>query len=300
MPTAVERLVDSFLKFAGLRDQGALHEATLKIDEAFLKLSTANADDFLKIESHGFLKFEFEKIGDSFIKLGSDFQKVSVGAELVDQVVLKLTGSPTGDSTDARGPQADFVALDHKLNTTSLDLKILGADFLKLDTSANAAEFQQKGNVVADDFMKLGADMAADQAAFLKLGADFIKLGGNSDSSSPLDRAYKELGGELQAVGDAFGVLATDFVRVGDAVAHGSGGGGGAGRPGDGGQGGGGSGDPIGAALTLLYQDFHALDLKLDAAGDGSVRLIRDLLPSAGDDGLRLFGDNSSHGNGHG
>jgi hypothetical protein len=301
MPTAVERLLDSFLKLTGLRDQGALHEATLKIDEAFLKLSTANADNFLKIEGSPFIKLDFERIGDSFIKLGSDFHKITVAGEAADQLLLKLSGGPTPNSDDPRaGVQADFVELDHKVSTTSTDLKILGTDFLKLDTAPDVASFQIKGELVADDFLKLSADTAADRVAFLKLSADFLKLSQGVDASSPLDRALKELGGELQAVGDTFGLLSTDFLKVGEAVAHGSGGG--AGRTSDlnaaGGGGGSGAGDSIGAALTLLYQHFHALDLKLDALGDGSVRLIHDLLPAVDQGTAQLFGD--THGNGHG
>jgi hypothetical protein len=301
MPTAVERLLESFLKLTGIRDQGALNEASLKIDDAFLKLSNANEDSFLKIEGSAFIKFDFEKIGDSFIKLGDDFHKISVAGEVIDQTVLKLTGGPTVNSVDSGpGLQTDFVTLDHKLNTTSTDLKILGTDFLKLDTAPNLDVFQQKADVVVGDFIKLGTDMAADRVAFLKLSADFLKLSQGGDRPSPLDLAYKELGGELQAVGDTFGLLATDFVKVGDAIAHGTGGG--AGRPGDlnAAAGGGGAGDQIGAALTLLYQHFHALDLKLDALGDGSVRLIHDLLPAVDQGASQLFADGSHQGNGHG
>jgi hypothetical protein len=294
MPTAVERLLDSFLKLTGIQDRGALNEASLKIDDAFLKLSTSNEDNFLKIEGSPFIKFDFEKIGDSFLKLGSDFHKISVASEVLDEVVLKLTGSPTTDSVDAgRGLQGDFLKLDQTLKITSTDLKLLGTDFLKLDTSPNLDVFQQKAGAVASDFLKLGTDMAADQAAFLKLSTDFLKLDQGGDRPSPLDLAYKEFGGELQAVGDTFGLLATDFLKVSEAVAQG--GGGGTGRTADFKVG----GDSIGAALTLLYQHFHALDLKLDALGDGSVRLIRDLLPSSnGDEGPRLFSDNGHQGHG--
>jgi hypothetical protein len=303
MPTAVERLLDSFLKFTGLRGQGALNEAAFKLDEAFLKLSTANADNFLKIEGSPFVKIDFDRIGDSFVKLGADFHRLTVAGEAVDQVLLKLTGGTTVGSDDPRaGAQADFVALDHKVSTTSTDLKILGTDFLKLDTAPNVASFVIKGELVADDFLKLSTDTAADRVAFLKLSADILKLSQGVDATSPLDRALKQLGGELQAVGDTFGLLSTDFLKVGDAVAHGAGGGGGSGLSTNvnGAGGGGGAGDSIGAALTLLYQHFHTLDVKLEALGDGSVRLINDLLPAVDQGTSKLFSDNSQHGNGHG
>ena len=50
--------------------------------------------------------------------------------------------------------------------------------------------------------MKLGGDMAANSDAFNKLGDDFLKLVGNADYPSPLDLAYKELGGELNVRSD--------------------------------------------------------------------------------------------------
>jgi hypothetical protein len=295
--------VDSFLKLTGLRGQGALNEAALKLDEAFLKLTTANADDFLKIEGSPFVKIDFDRIGDSFVRLGADFHRLTVAGEAVDQVLLKLTGGTTVNSDDPRaGAQADFVALDQKVTTTSTDLKILGTDFLKLDTAPNVASFVIKGELVADDFLKLSTDTAADRVAFLKLSADIFKLSQGVDATSPLDRALKQLGGELQAVGDTFGLLSTDFMKVGDAVAHGAGGGGGSGLSTNvhGAGGGGGAGDSIGAALTLLYQHFHTLDAKLEALGDGSVRLIHDLLPAVDQGTPQLFSGDNSHGNGHG
>jgi hypothetical protein len=275
--------LDSFLKLDGISDRGRLNEATLKIDEAFLKLSSASTDDFLKLEQNPFIKLQFDAIGDSFVKLGDDFLKISAAGEAVDQFVLKIVGNPVGAPSDANGgdssgPQADFVVLDHKLSATSSDLKILGADFLKLDTSPNADSFQQKVNIVSDDFLKLSADLAADRVAFLKLSADFLKLSqGGGDRPSPLDLAYKEIGGELQDVGNTFDLLATDFANAGQAVAQG--GGGGAGRTPNVAPNGGGA-DSIGAALSLIYQDFHILDHKLEALGDGSVRVLSELLPA--------------------
>jgi hypothetical protein len=56
MPTAVERLLDSFLKFDGLREQGALNDAFVKIDDTIVNLANASADDFLKIKLESDLK----------------------------------------------------------------------------------------------------------------------------------------------------------------------------------------------------------------------------------------------------
>jgi hypothetical protein len=294
MPTAVERLLDSFLKLTGVDDRGALDEATLKIDDAFLTLSTASTDTFHKIENLGFIKFSFEKLGDSFIKLSDDFHKITVAEDAFGDAVLKLTGNPNGDAVG--GLRTDFAMLDHKLSATSDDLKILGTDFLKLDTAPNFADFQQKWNALGGDFHKFSGDIAAAVDAFHKVSEDFLKLSQGGDRPSPVDLAYKELGGELQSVGDTLGLVAGDFLKIGDAVA--ATGGAGAGRPGDATSATGGAGagtpDPIGAALQLLFQHFHDLDVKLNALGDGSVRVLDSLEQPA------LFADTSSRGSGHG
>jgi hypothetical protein len=286
MPTAVERLLDSFLKLDGIggrREQAALDNAFLKIDADLLKLSNANADNFLKIEHDRSLKLEFDVIGEAFLKLGSDFNRGATAARLVDQFVLKLSGSPTVGSVDgAPSPQADFLFLDHKLEASATDLKILGADFLKLDTSRTVEAFQHKVTGIGNDFLKLGADMAADRDAFLKLGADFLKLGA-AENPSPLDLAYKELGGEMRTVGSEFDALSTDFLKLGQAMQ----------AAGDGSvraldASGGGAG-AIGTAFTTLFHDFLKLDTGLAALGGGAATLIGDLahhpFPGGGEHG---------------
>ena len=290
MPTAVERLFDSFLKFAGIREQAALNDAFLKIDDDLLKLSNASADSFLKIEHERSLKIDVSVIGDAFLKLGNDFHKIDLGLRLLDDFVVKVAGVPTPGSVDgAPSLQADFVALDHKISTSATDLKLLGADFLKLDTSPTVEVFQAKIAGLGNDFLKLGADMAADRDAFLKLGADFLKLAGG-DKVSPLELDYKELGGELQTVGMQFDALATDFLKL-DQALHG--GGGGAGRV-ESATGGAGAG-VVGAALMTLYQDFHTLGADLAVLGDGSVTVVRDLSHQS----FLAPGGHSDHG-GHG
>lgn len=275
MPTAVERFLDSFLKLAGFdgrQEQAALDNAFLKIDGDFLKLSSANADAFLKIEHAPALKHDFHVIGDAFLKLGQDFGKIAFAGALVDDFFLKITAATTAEVTAAAvegapNPQADFLKVDAALKISAGDLKILGTDFLKLDTSPNQDVFQHKLAAVSDDFLKLGNDTAADRAAFLKLGADLVRLG-TVENPSPLDFAYKELGGELQTVGSVFGALSQDFFNLGAAVQHG--GGGGAGMP---------TADVstqpnIGLAFMTLNQDFLKLDKALGAVGDGAADVI--------------------------
>ena len=198
MPTAVERLLDSFLKLNNPQ-QDALNDAFNKIDDTLLKISSANTDDFLKIEHDRAIKGEFAVIGDAFLKLSNDFHKISIAGELIDQFTLKLAVGATNGGGGS-GAQADFLKLDQKVNTTSEDLKIVGLDFLKIHTATTPDSFQLKLTGLSDDFLKLNADMLADGGAFRDLGADFLKLGGSTDSPSRLDLAYKEFGGDLQLV----------------------------------------------------------------------------------------------------
>jgi hypothetical protein len=194
---------------------------------------------------------------------------------LIDDFVVKVTGATTGvfaaDSVDvAPSPQADFIKLDGTIKVSAADLKILGTDFHKLDTSPNLDVFELKIRGLSDDFLKLSGDMAANGEAFQKLGADFTTLGG-VNNPSPLDLAYKELGGELNAVALQFGALKADFLNLVPAVQIGGGGG------------------PsltasdssvklsLGLGLMTLGQDFHKLDVALGQLGDGASDVIVDL-----------------------
>jgi hypothetical protein len=278
MPTAVER---SFLKLDGIdgrHEQAALTNAFLKIDSDFLKLSTApNTDAFLKIEDSRQLKNSVDVIGDAFIKLGDDFGEIARGALKIDEFVIKWTAasSATGAASVDFNPQSDFLKLDSALTTSGADLKILGADFLKLDNSSSLKVFDHKLEGVGADFLKLEGDTAVDQAAFLKLGADFLKLGDVSDPS-PLDLAYKELGGALQQIGADFGIISTDFGLLLPAVQKI--------------YGGGvtvtsadllskvGSDSSLGAGLLALDQAFLKLDADLGAVGGPATRTLIGLL----------------------
>ena len=276
MPAAVERLLDSLLKLAGFDDrrgQDALNDAFVKIDGDLLKLSSANADTFVKLEHDRSIKLDLDVIGDAFIKLSNSFEHIALAGALIDDFVVKVTGATTGvftaDSVDvAPSPQADFIKLDGTLKVSATDLKILGTDFHKLDTSPNLDVFELKIKGVSDDFLKLNGDMAANSLAFHKLGDDFLKLAGSSENPSPLDLAYKELGGELNAVGSQFGVLSTDFLNLLPAVQIG----------------GGGSDNTasdsfvgLGVGLMTLNQDFHKLDIALGEVGDGAAAVVGDL-----------------------
>jgi hypothetical protein len=279
MPTAVERFFDSFLKlsgFDGRHEQAALNDAFSKIEGDFLQLSDASADTFVKIEHK--LDGDFDVIGGAFVKLGDDFGKIAFGGALIDDFVLKVTQVmtvevPSSAADVASGPQADFIKLDEGLKISGADLKILGADFRKLNKSPNLDAFDAKIKIVTADFVKLSNDMTANGDAFHKLAFDFQQLG-NVDNPSPLDLAYKELGGELQTVGSVFGALSADFLNLLPAVQFG----------------GGGTSDAklsSGDAFMQLNQDFHKLDSALGGVGDGAAAVIGSLSHnSAGSGGV--------------
>jgi hypothetical protein len=284
MPTAVERFFDSFLKLSGFdsrHEQAALNDAFVKIDSDFLRLSDANSDTFVKLEHK--VDREFDTIGNAFIKLGQDFGKIAFVGALIDDFVLKVTQATTAEPRAAAadvapGPQADFIKWDEAMKISGADLKIMGTDFLKLNESPNQEVFQLKIRGVADDFIKLSNDMAANGLTFGTLGADFVKLGsGNAENPSPLDFAYKELGGELQTVGSQFSALSADFFNLLPAVQVG-------------GEGGARTISTnsdiklsLGAGLMQLNQDFHKLDGALGAVGDGAAAVIGGLFhPSLG------------------
>ena len=281
MPTAVERLLDSFLKIEGIHDDTRLNNAFLKIDDDFLKLSNANADSFLQFEHKH--KVDFNVIGDAFLKLGIDFHKVDTAVDLIGDFVVRGMGDGSVDVL--RDLKAAFETADHKTNTLATDLKIFGLDFLKLDTSPNLASFELKLRGIGDDLKNLGTDATAEGAAFQTLGNDFLKLGGHSDRPSALEMAYKEFGGELLKISQDFGVLADGFLKLNEAL-HGGGGGAGTGETGGGGgagtgeSGGGGGAGRIGDAFMALMQDFHVLGSDLGAVAKGAAKVIEDLGPN--------------------
>lgn len=295
MPTAVERLLDSFLNFDTSSEQRKLDQAFVKIDEAFATLSDFNGDgvNFLEVEHQQ--KGSFNVVGNAFIKLGADFQQVATAERLTDKFVVKLLDDhKPGELLPA--VQTAFKELELKIRDTSTDLKLMGVDFIRLDSSPNAETFDHKTAVLAGDFVKVGADMLADRDAFIKLGNDFLELAtkAGEDPKSSLDDAYKEFGGELLSIGQTFDTLSADFAKIGEALT------------------GPGSGpneeeSTIGRTLSLVFEQLHFLDAQFAKMGDGSVRLINALssaAPSEGGGGepppVILVDTNHGGGHGHG
>lgn len=268
MPTMVERFFDAFLKLQGI-DNPRLDAAFAHIDSDFLKLSTANADTLAGAEHELKIKHDFNVIGDTFRTLGRDFDRIATLAMHVDQFVIKFTstspnGGPTTSSVDVHSPQADFLVLDQALQQSAMDLKIAGADFLKIDTARTPDDFQARARTAADDFYKLSQDMSADHKLGATLAADVGALG-NVDNPSPLDLAYKELGGELMTVAQQFGNLSGDFGLLLPAVQKAAGGGGGAGT------------NELGGAFITLFQDFHLLNSDLRGIAPTAATVVNDV-----------------------
>jgi hypothetical protein len=179
-----------YLKFGGEH----LNSAFSNVDSDFIKLMNACDDSLLKVEFT--VKHDINNIGGAFIKLGEGFGDLSKAGVKIDTAFLKLAiGSATGGAGAGKVAQADFLALDTTLKTSSTDLKILGSDFVKLDTAPDLLTLKLKEVVVSGDFLKVGADMSDASGAFLKLGTDLVALGSGENGNSPqLNEALKILG----------------------------------------------------------------------------------------------------------
>jgi hypothetical protein len=225
MPIAIIRLFDAFLQQVGIQERG-LDDAFSNIDGDLLKLTTARPDSFLNVEHKHQPQDDLRDVGGAFLHLGIDFHKLDVAGRLIDGFLVRAAADGSVDIPPT--VQTDFVALDHKIDITSTDLKALGLDFVKLGTSPNLETFDAKLHGIGDDFNKLSSDMAADGAAYLTLGADFMKLGGgDSPNPPPIDMAFKAFGEDLLKVGKQFDTLAGDFSHLSIAWS----GGGGSGTP---------------------------------------------------------------------
>ena len=89
MPTAVERLLDSFLKIEGIRDPG-LNQAFSNIDGDLVKLTNATGDNFHQFEHKHKIENDLNEIGDAFLKLGVGFHKVETAGHLIDNFIGQI------------------------------------------------------------------------------------------------------------------------------------------------------------------------------------------------------------------
>jgi hypothetical protein len=283
-----------FRAFASDESQDALNDAFHKIDSDFLKISSADGTAaFLKLEDSHKNTQIVDIIGDTFIKLGEGFLKHADTSLELDSIILKAFPpnpiAPPNPSTDAAAggegaptPQPDFLKVDTELKIQSADLKLLGTDFLKLDTAPNLDIWKTNILAVSDDFLKLSTDATDSGAAFHKLGTDLVTLGsGDNSNSAGLNDALKILGGDFLKVGDAFGDVAVDWNKlhqdffklgggsptttVADALASGP-------AP---------SG-PLGSDFAALDKSLLLLNQALGATGPGIFKLVDAALDQSG------------------
>jgi hypothetical protein len=228
MPTAVELKLDnilqSFLKLDGIDgrgEQASLRGAFLKIDADFSKLTGApTTESFLKLDH----KYDAvtDVIGNAFIKLSRDFDRIAEVGIKIDEVFYQTGGFGTPSSVDLPNPQADWMTVNAALKLDASDLKLFGDDFLKLDAAASSMDFIKLEAAAGGGAIKLSSDMVASEQDFLKLGQDFVSLGG--DGATQLEGDFLKLGAALQTVGTQFGTLSTDLATLGGDLQGGSGG----------------------------------------------------------------------------
>ena len=158
-----EKCLCQFIKYGGGPEgQGAFENTSLSIGADLLKLSNAVGDTFLTVE--GAIKHDINVIGDTFIKWSNEFIKLSDVALKIDTFVIKLTQpTTTGDTALPAaavegGPQTDFINLNTSLKILGGDIKLLGSDFLKLDTAPDVAALKFAETAVGDAFSQAGAD----------------------------------------------------------------------------------------------------------------------------------------------
>lgn len=235
MPTAVERSFLALLKYDDTFTNDFLKfepfNAFLKIGGDLSLLAGANADIFQKISHDHKIQQDVTAVGDFFYKEGAALTQGAETALKIVDAFIKITGvgDTIGSATTGAGAGKAgsglldaFLKLDNAVATSGADLKIMAADFLKLDQALNAEDLKLDFRVLGDDFLKLGADFKVDQSLSSLLGGDFLKIV-DAGGKSPLDLHYKEFGAYLQKVSPEFGSLANDFVKL-DNVFGGDGG----------------------------------------------------------------------------
>jgi hypothetical protein len=285
MPIFMQRLLDSFLKISPAEFGGGLDDAVQSIDGDISKLLTLNGDGFLTFEAAH--KMDFAAIGDAFLTISGNFQKVDIGSQIADGVVIAIIDNGFEPNFPSSPFQTDFQAL--KFGATATDFKILGTDFAALGTSPDPRTFMLKLQGIGGDFLKLEGDMAADGGALVKLGDD-VKAAVDFFLPSPFGNALKRLGGELDTIGMDFHKLSGDFLKLQQSLGGGD----------DGSDSGNTVGAGLGAALTVTLADFKLLAHDENKLAHGASTVINDLIRLA-DGSVRLpdeddkFSGNNTH-----
>src|SRR5262249_13100705 len=146
--------------------------------------------------------------------LGTDFQKIDDNLTNVDSFLIKLV-PPTPIIKGQPNPQADFLQVENEFKVQSADLKVLAADFHKLDTAPDLATWKIDALTVSNDFQKLSTDASDSAFTINRLANDVDALARNPDNSTELNAAFKFLGGELLKVSAAFDDISIKWSGLG-------------------------------------------------------------------------------------
>ena len=266
MPTAVERLLDSFLSFEN-RNGAALQSAFQEIDRNLANLLSADPQTFLSLEHDPAVHQDFNLIGRTFLTIGQDFHMGAQAGALIDNFALKYSGlDKRGTTLEA---QTDYLALDRNIEETAKDLKHAGLDFLKLTTAQDPNAFAAGLDTIAADFTELSGDFSAGGDSLAKLGTDLVRLG-TLPNLPAVQQGLTNFGGELQTEAGKFHELSQDLVQLSDATHS---------APG-----------AVGLSFMALMRDFHDLGSEAAQLGVGANALLHDLQGLAHADPAPLAG----------
>src|SRR5215471_11863286 len=155
-----------FLELKGFdsdHTQDAIERTVKHVDFQIVKVvDAASPKLFMQAETSHPFKQDVHVLSDAFFKLGTDFQKIDDNLTNVDSFLIKLV-PPTPIIKGQPNPQADFLQVENEFKVQSADLKVLAADFHKLDTAPDLATWKIDALTVSNDFQKLSTD-ASDSA----------------------------------------------------------------------------------------------------------------------------------------
>jgi hypothetical protein len=189
--------------------------------DIFHKIHDFAGEDLAHKLDHQLIKLgtDFDRVGDSFLDLIADAQKVSEHKHLA-------------------GIKFEDALIKHDVDTLGVDFIKLGDGFLKLDEAQHKfddaflkfadqfikftpgtvgnLETDQGGIKLGDDFLKLDTDLKLNGFDTIKLGLDFLKLD-RTHNESPnaalltLSVDFHKIDGNLGSLGDDFLKLGVDY-----------------------------------------------------------------------------------------
>jgi hypothetical protein len=219
--------VDAFLKFGGVEGEavdGRLHDDVRAIGRDFVDVG----DDFAKLvgdvsSGHGASDLKIAqdiKLNHDLLKIDGDFLKVSAAFIKFDSEFIKF-----GDGL------SNFVQNDLKITFGDSESPPLADTFQQIDTDLQntsgafiklGADFikltsaANPDNVfqVGSDFLKINADLGNLGNDFIVLGDNFLKIAAVSDLKI-VDQVFIKFGNDLTTVGQNLNTVSGDFYKIG-------------------------------------------------------------------------------------